>query len=302
LGGGGSITELNSQDYKAEAHAAGFLQTYSQREDQQRTNLHYEQPVEFFTTLTGGDWSVYSCNLWEDANSETESQERKLDLLAQTMKLKEGDLVLDVGCGWGGPLVYLAKRYHIRGVGLTLSPSQRQFAAARAKAHGVDVQIMECHWKDFNYQSRFDAVYTDEVIVHFHDLLSFFQKVRSLLIPNGCMVNKELHFQTSQAWRVTRGTDLVNRIYGETGNYRSLHEELALLDQAGFALEGIQQLNRYNYYKTIDCWQANMLSNRERLEELVGHEYFNRFRAYLKLARMNIARMSIDVVTGRLPG
>src|SRR6266487_6862141 len=47
-------------------------------EDRERTNTHYEQPVEFFYTLTGGDWNVYSANLWTGSHTQTESQERKL--------------------------------------------------------------------------------------------------------------------------------------------------------------------------------------------------------------------------------
>src|SRR5687768_8297014 len=88
-------------------------------EDRERTNGHYEQPVEFFLTMTGGEWNVYSANLWDaHISSVTESQEAKLDLLAEAMQLKPGQRIMDVGCGWGGPLVYLCKKYGVSGVGL----------------------------------------------------------------------------------------------------------------------------------------------------------------------------------------
>src|SRR5271165_4419694 len=116
---------------------------YSTEEDRERTNLHYEQPVEFFTTLTGGKWNVYSCNWWDaGVTDETTSQEAKLDLFAQLMELKPGQRILDVGCGWGGPLTYLCKRYGLHGVGLTMSPKQKEFAEARVEENGVDVQIV----------------------------------------------------------------------------------------------------------------------------------------------------------------
>src|SRR5215212_4091342 len=58
-----------------------LYQPYSTGEDQQRTNVHYERPVEFFYRITGGEWNVYSCNLWDGPTTDTESQEAKLDLL-----------------------------------------------------------------------------------------------------------------------------------------------------------------------------------------------------------------------------
>src|SRR3712207_3410092 len=88
-----------------------LYQSYSIAEDQLRTNLHYEQPPAFFYHITGGEWNVYSCNLWDDATTDTESQSAKLDLMAQSMQLQPGQRILDVGCGWAGPLVYLCKQY-----------------------------------------------------------------------------------------------------------------------------------------------------------------------------------------------
>ena len=103
-----------------------FYQSYSTEEDKARTNVHYEHPVAYFNAITGGRWNVYSCNLWEGTTDDTESQEAKLDLMARLMDLQPGQRILDVGCGWGGPLTYLCQKYKTRGVGLTLSPTQKK--------------------------------------------------------------------------------------------------------------------------------------------------------------------------------
>ena len=112
-----------------------LYQRYSVDEDQQRTNFHYDRAAEFFTTITGDPWNVYSCNLWEEESTTIqESQEAKLDLIAGLAHLQPGDRLLDVGAGWGGPLAYLCGRYGLSAVGLTLSPTQRAFAQARLDA------------------------------------------------------------------------------------------------------------------------------------------------------------------------
>lgn len=272
-------------------------------EDRQQTNTHYEQPVEFFYTLTGGEWNVYSANLWSGSRTQTESQERKLDLLAELMQLRPGMRILDVGCGWGGPLVYLCKQYGARGVGLTLSSLQKGAADERIARHGADVTIIESHWKDYQDDEPFDVVYTDEVIVHFHDLGDFFVKVFGLLRDGGRMLNKELHLVHARHAEMTRAMSFINEIFGSTGNYRTLAEELTLVGEAGFDLEAIRQLPLREYQKTVDSWMANMKAERARLEELVGRETFRRFRTYLQLCHHihGGTRMTLDLVVSRKP-
>jgi len=76
--------------YSVEEGAINAWRAYSPAEDKERTNVHYERPPEFFTLITGGEWNVYSCNLWEPGATETQSQERKLDLLGELLRLKPG--------------------------------------------------------------------------------------------------------------------------------------------------------------------------------------------------------------------
>ena len=274
---------------------------YSVAEDKQRTNVHYEQPPAFFYNITGGEWNVYSCNLWDDATDDTASQAAKLDLAAQLLDLRPGQRILDVGCGWGGPLTYLCKTYGLQGVGLTLSSTQRQAAEERIARYGVDVEIVESHWQEYEAELPFDAIYTDEVIVHFYDLGGFFRKAHALLRPGGRMANKELHFVHPKYQRMTRGGAFVNKIYGSTGNYRTLAEELNLLYDAGFELDAVHEIPRAHYYKTLERWMTNQHEHHDELVDLVGEQYYREFRMYLRLARQVIGNMTLDVVVGRTP-
>lgn len=293
-----SACRAGSAKWNGPSTAQVLYQSYSANEDAERTNIHYERPPDFFCTITGGEWNVYSCNLWSGAKTDTASQEAKLDLLAELMDLRAGQRILDVGCGWGGPLAYLCQRYGVRGVGITLSHSQRAYAANRMARLGVDAQVFDCHWQVFEDQEGFDAIYSDEVIVHVNDLGGFFAKAHQLLRPGGRMVNKELHFTNRQHAVMGRGDVFVHEIYGLTGNYRTLAEELTLLDQHGFELRQVRHLPREHYLRTIDRWQSNMYEHRERLEALVGRDYYRQFRTYLKLA-YRIAcsnKMTLDIV------
>jgi cyclopropane-fatty-acyl-phospholipid synthase len=290
---------LPSSEWAGPAPDQRLGQRYSVEEDKAQTNVHYEQPPEFFYAFTGGVWNTYSCNLWDTgATDDTASQEAKLDLFAELMRLQPGQRILDVGCGWGGPLSYLSKRYGVKGVGLTLSPTQKRYAEQRIAAVGADVVIHECHWQDFTDDEPFDAVYTDEVIVHFSDIGGFFQKAYDLLKPGGWLVNKELHYANGRYKNLSRADVFVNEIYGLTGNYRILGEELVLLDRIGFSQQNVHQMSMENYWQTADHWLSNMHAHREELHALVGVEYYRRFRTYLKIVRKmtRLGTMTLDVV------
>ena len=123
---------------------------YSTEVDQARTNVHYEQPPEFFLLITGGDWNVYSANLWDPGTeTDTQSQAAKLDLIARLAGLEKGMRLIDVGCGWAGPLTYLCDTYGLTGTGLTLSPTQKGYAEQRIASRGTNAKIVLSHWEDY---------------------------------------------------------------------------------------------------------------------------------------------------------
>jgi len=206
--------------------------------------------------------------------------------------------IIDVGCGWAGPLTYLCKRYELEGVGLTLSPTQKQAAEARIKREGVNARIEVCHWEEYNPLEKFDAVVTDEVIVHFNHLGEFFQKSHGWLTDRGVIVNKELHLSHPRHAVLDRGGEFVSQIYGDTGNYRTLAEELSLGYDAGFEMS-VHDIPRRHYEITIDHWLANMYQHRVRIKALVGEEHYRNFRMYLKLARRIQRNVTLDYVVGR---
>jgi cyclopropane-fatty-acyl-phospholipid synthase len=276
----------------------GLYHTYPDHEDRERTNRHYDHPTAFFYPILGGAWQVYSCNLWAGATTDTESQEAKLDLLARAMGLRPGQRILDVGCAWGGPLVYLSTRYRVEGVGLTLSPTQKRAADRRIAEHRANAAVLERHWRAFEDERGFDAVFTDEAITHFNDLGAFFAKVHALLRPGGVMVNKELHYTSSRYAQFSRADTFVSEVFGATGNYRTLGEELVLLDQHGFAVQRVEQIPMEHYQRTADRWLTNMHQHRAALQAAVGLAHYRRFRTYLKIVRKmtNLPTMSLDVV------
>ncbi len=284
-------------------------QNLNVEEDFERTNQHYMLPAPFFDILTGGKWHIYSSNMWLASNGldiqnqehQTKAQEAKLDLLASLLELKPGMRVLDVGCALGGALIYLGKKYHIKGTGLHLSKNQSEYANAWAKKEQVDCEFQVCHWDQFEPTHPFDVVMTDESIVHFCRLDEFFKKVYLWLHDDGIMLNKEVHCPHPMInLQSTSIGHAVNAIFGNTGYYRTLAEELQFAMDAGFAIDRVIEFDKKDYPMTLSSWENNIVQARQSVESLIGKEKYLEYRRYLRMARFPmLASMQLHVVTCR---
>lgn len=282
-----------------------FYQSFDVDEDAARSAYHYEQDPRFYTIQTGGEWNVYSCLLWEEGFDITQAQEKKLDKLAELMELQPGMHILDVGCGWGGPLVYLCQKYNVTGHGITVSARQVELAQERAEQYGVAATFELVHWQNLPEMESYDAIYSDEVIVHFNDLRGFFAKCHQLLKTGRVMVHKELHLTHGRHGELGPISEHVNALFGFTGNYVTLHYELALLEETGFQLKSVTEIPLDPHYlRTVDAWLANIFDKRAELKELAGADFYHRFRIYLKAVRYVFTRtenMLLHMVASRKP-
>jgi acyl-CoA synthetase (AMP-forming)/AMP-acid ligase II/cyclopropane fatty-acyl-phospholipid synthase-like methyltransferase len=294
-GAGEDLAPRTTPPRAAARPATEFSRQYegqSSEADAAGTNVHYMLPARFFEVLTGGRWHCYSCNIWDGIDGpdirsdlhQTASQERKLDVYAELLGLRPGMRVLDVGSGWGGPLLYLCQRYRVQGYGIGLSERQIEYARDWAAREGVaDCRFELCHWEHFPLKDGgFDAILLDEVSVHFARLGEFFQRAFLLLRDAGVLVNKEIHFtHPGYGMKLDPLTSLINHLYGGTMHYRSLGEELALLNGAGFLVDEVRQVHNSNYRHTGCAWRENLLSHEAELIELVGEELFRNYVKYL---------------------
>lgn len=273
--------------------AVAQYQQYDIAEDTERSAFHYERDPEIFYILTGGEWHTYACSLWEDGFSMTQAQEKKFNHLAKLMELKPGMKMLDIGFGWGGPLVYYCKQYGVCGHGIAVSPSQVDEGRQCAARYGVPATFELLHWKNLPEDETYDIIYTDEVITHFTELEEFFGKCRKALKPGGVMLHKELHLSHSRYGEVGPAAAQVFKVYSYTGNYRPLQYELSALDTNNFELLHLEEVPWDNYLRTVDAWNKNFFDNRARLIALGGEEFYRNFRAYLKSVRHIFGRTNI---------
>ena len=99
---------------------------------------HYNLSNDFYA-LWLDERMVYSCAYFETDEEELDmAQVRKLDYLCRKLRLRPGERLLDIGCGWGGLIIHAAQQYGVEALGITLSRNQAELANERVARAGLD--------------------------------------------------------------------------------------------------------------------------------------------------------------------
>jgi len=127
---------------------------------------------------------MYSCGYWQDAKDLDEAQEHKLELICRKLKLEPGMRVLDIGCGWGGAARYMAEKYDVEVVGVSVS--KEQIALANELSEGLNVRYEFADYRDLN--EEFDRIYSIGMFEHvgYKNYEDFF------IVANRCLKDKGL--------------------------------------------------------------------------------------------------------------
>lgn len=145
---------------------------------------------------------VYTCADWRGVDTLDAAQEQKLDLICKKIGLKEGDTVLDIGCGFGGFAKYAAEKYGAKVTGITVSKEQKKKAEEVTK--GLSVEIVLTDYRDF--KGTFDHVVSIEMFeaVGVKNFRVFMEKVHSFLKPGGLFllqtIGNNVSSMVGEAW------------------------------------------------------------------------------------------------------
>jgi cyclopropane-fatty-acyl-phospholipid synthase len=198
-----------------------------------------------------------------------EAQEEKLETVARKLALKEGDRVLDVGCGWGGFPLWAATKHGVNVVGITLSAPQAEKARERAEQAGVADRV-EIRIEDYRLvaDGPFDAISSIGMAEHVgaSRIDDYFGKLRSLLRPGGRMLN---HAISSVGGSRLRRRGFVYRYVFPDGELLDVGDSVLSMERAGFEVRDVESL-REHYAATLRQWVANLERNWDRAVELVG--------------------------------
>ncbi|MEQ1944069.1 cyclopropane-fatty-acyl-phospholipid synthase family protein [Mesorhizobium sp. VNQ89] len=239
---------------------------------------HYDLSGELYKLFLDKDMQ-YSCAYFESPDvTLEEAQLAKKRHLAAKLRLKPGQNVLDIGSGWGGLGLYLAKNFEVDVLGVTLSTEQHGVATERSQAEGLENHV-HFEIKDYrNISERFDRIVSVGMFEHvgLNHYRTFFDKCAQLLKPDGVMV---LH--TIGRSGPPYATNAFIRKYIFPGGYiPSLSEVMPSIEKSGLVVNDIEIL-RLHYAETLKHWRTRFLANREKAKAIYDERFCRMWDFYL---------------------
>ena len=276
-----------------------WMRKNSKTRSRKNISQHYDLSNDFFALMLDDTMMYSSAVFGSNQEGLYEAQKRKIDLLAQKLRLKPNAKVLEIGSGWGSMATHLAQQYGADVTTLTLSIEQLKHAQERFDVHGVSDKI-DILLKDYrDMEGKFDAIIAVEMFEavgrEYFDV--FFKKCESLLAPSGVIAMQIITIPDQRYDAYCRGTDFIQKYIFPGGHLPSVskllettsrHTRLNLLHMEEFTED---------YAKTLRLWNQNFHTKLDEIKKLGFDEYFIRmWRMYLTYCEAGFLTRNINLV------
>jgi cyclopropane-fatty-acyl-phospholipid synthase len=255
---------------------------------------HYDVSNRFYELVLGPSMT-YTCAVFS-TGTETleEAQHAKYDLVARKLDLRPGQRLLDVGCGWGGMVRHAAKEYGVRGIGVTLSREQAEWATERNKEEGLD-HLVEVRHMDYRNvpETAFDAISSIGLTEHIgvDQYPAYFSFLRGKLVPGGRLLN---HCITRPDNKPTQTGAFIDRYVFPDGELTGSGRIITEAQDAGLEVQHEENL-RMHYAMTLAGWSANLEKNWDACVAEVGEGTARVWGLYMGGSRMGFERNEIQL-------
>lgn len=266
--------ERNKSDEERETFFSELEQSPLATHTEDANLQHYEVPSEFFL-LSLGRRLKYSCGYWpEGVNTLDESEIAALKLVEERADLKDGQDVLDLGCGWGSFTLWAAERFpNTRITSVSNSAVQRAYIEQRAKELGLsNLTVITADMNHLELDDRFDRIVSIEMFEHMSNYRSLFNKISNWIKPDGKMfVHVFSHRDLAYQFEVKSDNDWMSQFFFTGGMMPS--QNLLPSYAKEFEVERQWNLNGRHYQKTADAWLQKIDENREEIDAIFQKHY-----------------------------
>ncbi|WP_290445892.1 SAM-dependent methyltransferase [Clostridium estertheticum] len=240
--------------------------------------FHYDIGNDFYK-LWLDDTMSYSCGYFKnDTDSLYQAQINKINHILKKLNLKEGQTLLDIGCGWGELIITAAKQYKVKAVGITLSEEQFEKVNERIKAEGLE-DLVEVKLEDYRELKnlRFDRIVSIGMLEHvgLDNLSQYFHVVNSLLNDKGLSL---VHCITG----INEGgtNTWIDKYIFPGGHVPAIKTIISDIAEQEFELIDIESLRRH-YGKTLEHWAENFENALPIIEKSKDEMFIRMWRLYL---------------------
>lgn len=255
---------------------------------------HYDVPAEFYRLFLDARL-VYTCAYYRRPDDDIETaQADKLELVCRKLRLRAGEALLDLGCGWGGLAIYAAERHGVVATGVTLSVAQEAWALAAVAQARQAVAIRRVDWAALEPRPQADAVSALGLLEHVGPARydAFFPHVRGLLRPGGRLLVQTITRVPSQ--HETTGLEFLRRHVFPGSGLATVGEVVAAMERGGFQVQDVEAMGAH-YARTTRHWVERLQAHATAAQALVGERVYRTWLGYLAAASVAFDAGFVDV-------
>ncbi|MEZ9917573.1 cyclopropane-fatty-acyl-phospholipid synthase [Vibrio breoganii] len=280
-----SLDNMNSKQslFKRAAYKVGhWLNRNTHINSKKNIGAHYDLGNELYTRFLDNNM-LYSAGVYNNSSDTLEqAQINKMDRLCQQLKLQSGDTVIEIGTGWGGMAIYMAKTYGCHVTTTTISEEQFAYAAQKVQEQGLSDQVTLLKQDYRDLEGQFDKLVSIEMIeaVGREFLPSYIDKCQSLLKPGGLMAIQAITIADQRFESYSKGVDFIQKYIFPGGFLPSVTHLLQQTTQhSQLVLHDLHDIGM-DYAKTLREWLHRFNLSEKELANFGYDERFMRMWRY----------------------
>jgi len=256
---------------------------HSKKKDEDAIRYHYDVSNEFYRMWLDENM-VYSCAYFEEGTESLgEAQLKKIDHILTKIRLRPGQTLLDIGCGWGALVMRAAEKFGAQCIGTTLSQNQFDLAKEHVARAGLAARV-EIRLEDYrDTKGRFDRITSVGMFEHVgaKHLPDYFAKIHSLLADDGMAMNHGItttDFNNGET--AYGGGEFIDQYVFPHGELQHIGSVLRAMQEGGLEVYDVENLRRH-YARTCSIWAENFEERAKQIRTLVDDRRFRIWRVYL---------------------
>lgn len=238
---------------------------------------HYDLGNDFYKQYLDKSMT-YSCAYFRN-NEDTleQAQQQKYEHICRKLQLKKGETLIDIGCGWGGMLLYAGQHYGVKGIGCTLSKNQAEYAREMVLREGLDKSITILCEDYRNIKGQFDKFVSIGMFEHVGKAFipEFMRKTRALLKPHSIGLLHTIGKESN-----TPDDPWTMKYIFPGGHLPWLDNIIGAMGRNGLVPVDIENL-RLHYAKTLDEWGKRFEENTQKIEKMFDERLVRMWRIFL---------------------
>lgn len=303
---GQAADDLNDARFPERARNLGPRHTPVR--DAAAVRFHYDVGNNFYK-LWLDRRMVYSCAYFHSADDSLDvAQEAKLDLICRKLRLKPGDRLLDIGCGWGGLIMYAAERYGVDATGITLSENQASLARERIDQAGLGerCRVAIRDYRTLTADDGYDKIASVGMIEHvgLSHLPVYFASAFRALKAGGLFLNHGI-----VSLREARPKSIRDKIFAKLwkadsfidtyvfpdGKLTASADVISAAEASGFEVRDVESL-REHYAMTLRHWVRSLDEKSREAIGIVGNHTYRVWKLYMAGSAHAFATAGINVI------